>query len=387
MNSRNRIETDVVVIGGGIAGLWLLNVLTARGFDAVLLERDALGAGQTLASQGMIHGGLKYALAGTLTGASEAIADMPRRWRDCLAGDGDVDLTGVPVLSDRYYMWANETTLSQLGAFLASKLLRGRIQKLTPEAYPEPFRHGFVGSLYELDDLVLDTGALVSRLATPHKGRIVHAHVTAEMLRRDASGDIEAIVTADATIGAGTFVFAAGAGNGELLAACNSSMSMQLRPLHQVLIEHSALPPLFAHCISDLKRPEPRITITSHQRGGQRIWYVGGQLASSGVDRSDTQQHAVAASELEHCLPWLDLADARMRSVRVDRAEPRTISGLRPDEAFVARHGRVITVWPTKLSLAPDLGDKVLACLDAPLQGVTDHGFESPIAVALAPWQ
>lgn len=387
MNSRNRVETDVVVIGGGIAGLWLLNVLTARGFDAVLLERDALGAGQTLSSQGMIHGGLKYALAGALTGASEAIADMPRRWRQCLTGAGEVDLTGVPVLSDRYYMWTNETTLSQLGAFLASKLLRGRIDKLSPDAYPEPFDQGFVGTLYELDDLVLDTGALLARLAAPHKGRIVHAHVTAEMLQRDASGDLQAVVTADATISAGVYVFAAGAGNGELLEASRSPQSMQLRPLHQVLIEHPGLPALFAHCIANLKRPEPRITITSHQGRDQRIWYLGGQLASSGVDRSDTQQHAVARQELADCLPWLDLSDARMRSVRVDRAEPKTTLGLRPDEAFVARHGREITVWPTKLSLAPDLGDKVLACLGAPSHGVVDHAFDSPIAIAQAPWQ
>ena len=49
----------------------------------MLLERDSLGGEQTLASQGMIHGGLKYALGGTLTRSSEAIANMPERWRAC----------------------------------------------------------------------------------------------------------------------------------------------------------------------------------------------------------------------------------------------------------------------------------------------------------------
>lgn len=387
MNSRNRIESDVVVVGGGIGGLWLLNVLTARGYDAILLERDALGAGQTLASQGMIHGGLKYTLAGSLTGASEAIADMPRRWRDCLAGRGEIDLTGVPVLSDRYYMWANETTMGQLGTFLASKLLRGRIARLSPGAYPEPFRRGFTGTLYELDDLVLDTGALLSVLAYPHRGRIARVDVTVDMFRRDASGEIRDIVTADAIISASTFVFVGGAGNGKLLDACDGAAAMQLRPLHQVLVEHPKLPPLFAHCISNLNRPEPRITVTSHERRGHRVWYLGGQLASSGAGRSDAQQHAVARQALADCLPWLDLADAQMRSVRVDRAEPKTALGLRPDEAFVARHGSVIIAWPTKLSLAPDLGDKLLACLDAPAHGITDHGFNSAIAVAQAPWQ
>ena len=101
------IEIDAAIVGGGIAGTWLLNLLSAKGYQVVLLERDAIGADQTLASQGMIHGGLKYALAGALTGASEAIADMPARWRSCLAGNDDVDLREVTLLSDTYYMFAD----------------------------------------------------------------------------------------------------------------------------------------------------------------------------------------------------------------------------------------------------------------------------------------
>ena len=59
-------STDIVVFGGGIAGLWLLNRLRDEGNDAILLEADGLGAAQTLASQGIIHGGLKYALGGSV---------------------------------------------------------------------------------------------------------------------------------------------------------------------------------------------------------------------------------------------------------------------------------------------------------------------------------
>ena len=75
------LSTDVLIVGGGIAGLWLNARLRQQGFATVLVERGSLGGGQSLKSQGIIHGGAKYALHGALTGASEAIADMPRRRR------------------------------------------------------------------------------------------------------------------------------------------------------------------------------------------------------------------------------------------------------------------------------------------------------------------
>ena len=77
---------QVVVHGGGIAGLWILRESLARGLDAVLVESDELGAAQTVASQGVIHGGVKYALNGVLTDSSEAIRDMPGRWAQSMRG-------------------------------------------------------------------------------------------------------------------------------------------------------------------------------------------------------------------------------------------------------------------------------------------------------------
>ncbi|MBT3870957.1 MAG: FAD-dependent oxidoreductase, partial [Gammaproteobacteria bacterium] len=90
-------QFDTVILGGGIAGLWLLSLLRKQGFEAILLEKKGLGSEQTLASQGMIHGGIKYSLAGAMTGASESIADMPLRWRSCLEGTDSVNLEGVSV--------------------------------------------------------------------------------------------------------------------------------------------------------------------------------------------------------------------------------------------------------------------------------------------------
>ncbi|HEY3967359.1 MAG TPA: FAD-dependent oxidoreductase, partial [Planctomycetaceae bacterium] len=54
------MELDVLIFGGGAAGLWLLDQLARRGDCVLLLEAGRLGLGQTVGSQGIIHGGLKY---------------------------------------------------------------------------------------------------------------------------------------------------------------------------------------------------------------------------------------------------------------------------------------------------------------------------------------
>ncbi len=90
------VTVDVAIFGGGIAGLWLLNRLRAEGYSALLLESGALGGGQTCKSQGIIHGGMKYALTGSLNADALAVSDMPEIWRACLEGKGEIDLSDVP---------------------------------------------------------------------------------------------------------------------------------------------------------------------------------------------------------------------------------------------------------------------------------------------------
>jgi len=114
------LSTDILIVGGGIAGLWLNARLRGLGYSTLLVENASLGGGQSLKSQGIIHGGAKYALHGALTGASEAIADMPRRWRDALAGQGELDLSGVRLLSEAHYLWSPGSLAGNLTSFFAS---------------------------------------------------------------------------------------------------------------------------------------------------------------------------------------------------------------------------------------------------------------------------
>ena len=75
---------DIVIVGAGIAGLWTFNRLKRMGYDVLLLESKAIGSGQTIASQGIIHSGLKYAFAGKVNNLAKSISAMPACWKKCL---------------------------------------------------------------------------------------------------------------------------------------------------------------------------------------------------------------------------------------------------------------------------------------------------------------
>ncbi|WP_207882233.1 FAD-binding oxidoreductase [Pseudomonas sp. 30_B] len=357
------LSTDILIVGGGIAGLWLNARLRRAGFSTVLVENTALGGVQSMRSQGIIHGGTKYALHGALTGASEAIADMPALWRDCLAGTGEVDLRGVRVLSDAHYLWSPGGLAGNLTSFFASKAVRSRVAQVKGADLPPALQDkAFKGKAYRLTELVLDVPSLIARLSEL-AGDSLLAGERIEALR---DGDKLAGLRVDGReIRAQRVVLSAGAGNEALLRELGLERpEMQRRPLHMVLVTAPTLKPLYAHCVGG--GPKPRVTVTTHPlSNGDWVWYLGGDIAEAGgVARSEAEQIAEAQRELHKLVPWIDLSAARWATLRVDRAEPSQNNLLRPDSAFLAEDGALLVGWPTKLALAPNFADRVLESLE-----------------------
>ena len=361
-------QFDTIILGGGIAGLWLLSLLRKHGFEAILLEKEGLGSGQTFASQGMIHGGIKYSLAGAMTGASESIADMPLRWRSCLAGTDSVNLKGVTVLSDAYYMFSDARLSSKLTAFFGSKTLEGRVASVPAANYPKVFQSpSFKGLLYKLNDLVLDTRSLITHLHHQLKDYIFEGNVSFE----HTNGRVTHLQLDDGlTASADTYVLAAGKGNGELIEDLGLEVPMQLRPLHQVVVKGKTLPDLFAHAVTLRSADKPRITFTTHTTADTKAWYLGGQLAESGVARNEAEQIEFAKTELAAIMPWMDYSGCEFSTFRIDRAEAGGETLLRPDTPYVRRHGNVVVCWPTKLTLAPMMGDMFMKLMAEPKAGL-----------------
>jgi len=368
---RLTFDVDVAIIGGGIGGLWLLNRLCNRGYNAVMLEKHALGNQQSINSQGIIHGGIKYSLAGGLTSASEAIAAMPDRWRRCLRGEGDVDLRGAKVLSEELYLWSTNTTISILTAFLASQVMRSHVVSVPDSSRHPAFQNSaFKGNVQLVDEMVLDAPSVVRTLAHNCTGRIYK--ITDLNVSRDLSGRVESIQFSNGRSNATTLrpqrvVLSAGAGNEALLQQLHCSKpEMQIRPLHQALLKHDYPHALYAHCIGS--SPSPRITISSHPTtDGKWVWYLGGDLATNGVALSESELIVKGKQELLELLPWLPFESAQWATLRIDRAEPKQSKLIKPDKAFAAVADgctNVIAAWPTKLTLAPNMADEVEALLD-----------------------
>jgi len=366
------LKTDIVIVGGGVAGLWMLNSLSKRGFDVILLEADTLGGGQSVRSQGIIHGGIKYALNGVLSQASDAIKEMPDRWKKCLAGTGELDLTGVKQLSDAHYLWSQRSLGSKITSFFAKKAMSGRVDSVAKKDYPALFNHpDFKGNLYKLNEIVLDVPSLMTKLADSYASRILKVDTKHGRWEKDAGGNIRAFHYQEAddkqaaSLSAQHFIFAAGEGNGQILADLNiDSPQMQLRPLHMTMLTHETDLSIYAHCIGASSKP--LATITHHSNDdGTVTWYFGGDIAETGLERDSAEQIAKTQALTAKILPWITLKNPVWSTLRINRAEPKQSSLARPDCAFVQSENNYSTCWPTKLALTPNLSDQVIESLAA----------------------
>ncbi len=391
MSFRNEWVVEVVVIGGGIAGLWLLDELTRSGRSAILLEKQDLGSGQTIASQGIIHGGLKYMLDGNLTLSAKVISEMPALWRDCVAGRREPNLGGTQVLSEYGCIWGTGSIKSRIFMMGSSIALRTAPVPMDRHEWPAALAN-VPGKVLKVGEQVLDPSSLMATFAARNRGRLMKI----ENATFERSGDQVQSVAATVTGGSVLIrtemvVLTAGQGNGDMRQKAGlSATAMQRRPLHMVMVRGD-LPELFGHCVAG---PKPRVTITSAtDSAGHRIWQVGGQIAEDGVAMDSTGLISHARKELAASVPGLKMDGLEYATYRVDRAEAATAAGHRPDDVHLVREGNVITAWPTKLALAPRLADRVLEEIDRGLgqRSASPGSIEVPAelhpTVAQAPWE
>lgn len=388
------MRLDAVIFGGGAAGLWLLDRLSRQGCQVVLLEASALGTGQTIGSQGIIHGGLKYTLNGWLTKSAQHIRKMPHVWRSALLGQTAPNLTHTRLRSDCCYLWRTDSLASRAGMIGARIGLQVTPESVEPPDRPEPLAT-VSGTVARLAEQVIQPASFLSDLATQYHDRILKIDAVGGVaFDTRTPGEVQAVRLTDADTGQTLslrprqVIFTAGAGNAALRGQVGlSSAVMQRRPLQMVLCR-GPLPELQGHCVDGLKT---RVTITSDRdAAGRMVWQIGGQLAEDGVAMTLDALIDHAANELRAVLPALNLSEVEFSTYRVDRAEGATEDGGRPETIQVLCAGNVTTGWPTKLALAPVLADEIASRIE-PAAGKTDFdvaalsNWPRP-EIAVPPW-
>ncbi len=393
------IPLDTLVLGGGPAGLWTLHELLAAGRSAALVEAHALGSGQTVASQGIIHGGLKYTLRGSLTASAKAIRDMPERWRRSLVGEQQPDLSATVMRSEHCHLWRTGTLRSRLGMVGARAGLRVKPERIERDHWPEALAH-VAGEVFRLDEQVVSPPSFVSALAAPLREHLIKVDPRRLRVTRTADGAADTVDSGTGvTLRPRHLVLTAGLGNAELraLAGLPDAM-MQRRAVHMIMLRHPNLPPLNGHCVDGAKT---RVTITTDRDSrGRTVWQVGGQVSEDGTDMTRDELIAHARAEVAASLGYgvgggggaggAFPPGTEWATYRLDKAEVTTSENRRPDDAFAVRHHNVVTAWPTKLALVPRLAERVLELLDPPsppTELAAALADQPRPGVALPPWE
>lgn len=379
------IDLDVLIFGGGVAGLWTLDELRRRGFRVLLLESEALGHGQTVAAQGIIHGGLKYSLKGAVSASARGVSAMPDRWRRHQGGKAEPDLSAMPLRADWCCLWRTGSLRSRAGMLGARAGLRVRPRALDPAEYPAMLRGGAgggAGTVYRLDEPVIDPVRFLEVMRERNRGHLLQVDGDRGMeLDVHEGGGVEAVrlrhpeTDDELRLRPSRVVLTAGAGNASLrqrmgLGREGENEAMQRRPLHMTMVRGErgggggsggGLEPLFGHCVDG---GATRVTITSAPaRNGGVVWQVGGQVAERGVEMEAGELIRHVREELRAVLPGFAEAEAAgglvWSTYRIDRAEGRRPDGSRPEGVALREEANVLTAWPTKLALAPVLADDV----------------------------
>ena len=375
-------HTDIVIIGAGIAGLWTFNRLKRLGYDVLLLEKDSIGCGQTIASQGIIHSGLKYAFAGKINKLAQSISAMPDLWRNALAGKGPVDLSAARMNAGSQYLLIPSGFMGGLVKLVTRQALGGNVHEIAQKDWPEDIKNsGFRGSVIYMDEPVLDIPSALHALAEPYKDcirKIEDSESPQDFLQRHNITAKKIIYTAATT--------------NHIAAIQNkdeAGLKTQKRPLLMGMLKPAPFP-LYAHLVGSSDKPVA--TITTHQcKDGTLIWYLGGNVAERGKEVPEIEMIRAAQKGFERYLPRIDLSSVSWASLPIDRVEgSSTTQGWMPDTPTIHEAGDSFYCWPTKLTFAPLLSDYILEKLERdnikPSTIATDWSFLPEVNYATTPW-
>jgi len=375
-------KIDIAIIGAGIAGLWTHAYLRGKGYNCLLLESNAIGGGQTLASQGIIHSGLKYAFAGKINKLAQSISAMPDLWRAALRGEGDVDLGAARMNAASQYLLIPKGLMGGLVKLVMKQALGGNVRNVPADEWPPEIKDtGFKGSVVFMDEPVLDIESVIRALVAPYQDSIK---------RIDTPDDVVGFLKRH-NIEAQRIIYTAAATNhvAAKTAAHDEGLQTQSRPLLMGFMKPAPFP-LYAHLVGQSDKPVA--TITTHEMSdGTLCWYLGGGVAERDKDANPSEVYKAAMKGFNKYLPHVDLSGVQWSTLPIDRIEGKSDKdGWMPDTPTIHSAGDNIYCWPTKLTFAPLLAERIGAMLEesgaAPSHTQSNFDALPSADYATAPW-
>ena len=210
------METDVVVVGGGVTGVAVLRDLALRGVHAVLVERFDLGTGTSGRWHGLLHSGARYAVRDQES-ARECIEENTTLRR--IAPHTIEDIGGLFVLlpgDDEAYA-AQFVEGCRASGIPTEELSPAAAHRREPLLAPE------VKLAYAVPDGGIDSWGLLRSMAADAEARGCKVLVRHPIVGMERDGDRitavrvhDAVAGEDRTIGCQWVVNAAGAWAGEV---------------------------------------------------------------------------------------------------------------------------------------------------------------------------
>jgi len=375
---------DLVVIGGGVAGLCLAYEAARAGRRVVLLEREATLAARTSANWfRILHGGLRYLQSLDLVRHRESVLAR-REW---LRDFPDL-IEPLPCLMPLVGRGLKRPWAFRAAFALDAALARGRNRGLRPDRHlaagrvlaaaelrrllPPFDRPGLEGAALWEDAVARDAPALAAALAKRAQaaGAELRTGVTvAEILVE--GGRVMGVRTADgARVLAAVVVNATGPWSDLTLAHLPSIRRRDLfRPSLAFNLVLDRPPPFDGALAVQASRPNAPILFVYPLNG--RIfagtWHAAWR---DGPDQVEPPAAAIAAfiADLADAMPWLDLREDAVHAVHagllpVSRPGSTNLTG-RP---LIVDHGReggpagLHSIAAIKFTTAPMLARKILA--------------------------
>ncbi len=363
------IETDVLILGGGITGLWLLNDVVNRGLGAILLEKNELGGAQTCHSHVYVHQGHLYHEASLAT----VVKKVAEQWATMVCRNNL-----QPIETASHFGFTSPADAQQRADLWGRDDLQLPSQQLPRKAFPKALAGGAVRIVYESPEFCLDGEVLMRHLGSrveQHIGAIADVTGFESRSKRIEAVRVALRSGASARIVPKVVVLCAGAENQVLLLLASGGSrghltsvqdQQQIRKAHMLVVRGAEkdLPPL-----TGVFPNIGGLFLVSRRLDGETVWLVSDDRSPTlgfveDWMRFDTRWWfpriwsslgRLAPRFFGHpeCLQW-GIYDA-------PKAEGRATGSI-PHEEKILKFAwdNLWAVWPTKLTLAPQVSSKLV---------------------------